>query len=101
MFDGAEEHGLLDRPNPAQELLARVDRESIDEALRSLPDEFRVVAALYFVEDLSYMEISKIVSIPVGTVRSRLHRGRRLLQKQLWSLAVDRGIVAGGQGERA
>jgi RNA polymerase sigma-70 factor (ECF subfamily) len=102
LFDGAEEQGLLDRSSdPARELLSSLDREAIDDALQSLPDDFRVVAALYFVEDLPYAEIADIVTVPVGTVRSRLHRARRLLQKQLWRVAVDRGIVADMQGERA
>jgi RNA polymerase sigma-70 factor, ECF subfamily len=53
-----------------------------------------VVATLYFMEDFSYQEIADIVRVPVGTVRSRLHRARRLLQRQLWQLALDDGIVA-------
>ena len=59
-----------------------------------MPEEFRVVASLYFMEDLSYQEIADIVGVPVGTVRSRLHRARRLLQRHLWQAALDNGIVA-------
>ena len=53
-------------------------------SIADLPEEFRVVAALYFVEEFSYQEIAEIVDCPVGTVRSRLHRSRKLLQKALW-----------------
>jgi RNA polymerase sigma-70 factor, ECF subfamily len=59
-----------------------------------LPEEYRVVSALYFMEEFSYQEIAEIVGCPVGTVRSRLHRGRRMLQKVLWHIAEQQGIVA-------
>jgi RNA polymerase sigma-70 factor (ECF subfamily) len=52
-----------------------------------------MVCTLYFMDDLAYQEIAEIVDIPVGTVRSRLHRGRKMLQKQLWHTAHDLGIV--------
>jgi len=44
-------------------------------------------------EDSAYQEIADIVGVPIGTVRSRLHRGRKMLQKQLWNVARDLGIV--------
>ena len=59
-----------------------------------LPEEFEEVCALYFMEDFSYQEIAEVIGCPVGTVRSRLHRGRKLLQKSLWKLAMDAGIIA-------
>jgi len=95
LFDRAEELGLhRSVPDPARELLRRIDREQIDEALQRLPAEFRTVSALYLIEDLSYAEIAEILKLPVGTVRSRLHRGRKLLQQHLWRIAVDAGLVA-------
>ena len=51
------------------------------------------MATLYFIDDLSYQQIAEVLECPVGTVRSRLHRGRRVLQKALWDIAVERGIV--------
>ena len=51
------------------------------------------MSSLYFLEELSYQDIAEMVGIPVGTVRSRLHRGRKLLQKKLWRLAEDYGLV--------
>jgi RNA polymerase sigma-70 factor (ECF subfamily) len=52
-----------------------------------------VVSALYFMEDFSYEEIARVLNCPVGTVRSRLHRGRKMLQKALWQVAEEAGIV--------
>jgi RNA polymerase sigma-70 factor (ECF subfamily) len=48
---------------------------------------------MYLMEDFSYEEIGEMLGVPLGTVRSRLHRGRAMLQKRLWTLAVDQGIV--------
>lgn len=79
--------------DPASELMNRLDREAVAQALEALPDEYRVVATLYFMQDLAYQEIADMVGCPVGTVRSRLHRARRLLQKGLWRIAEERGIT--------
>jgi RNA polymerase sigma-70 factor (ECF subfamily) len=74
-------------------MMDRFDTEHVAEALDALPEEYRVVASLYFVDDLSYQQIAEAVGCPVGTVRSRLHRGRRMLQRALWQVAEERGIV--------
>jgi RNA polymerase sigma-70 factor, ECF subfamily len=84
-------HQLAD--DPAALVLDRLDAGLVMEALGQLPEDYRIAAALYFVEELSYEEIAAAVGCPIGTVRSRLHRGRRLLQKALWELAEQRGIV--------
>ena len=63
-------------PEPAAELLDRLDTERVAAAIQRLPDEYRVVSTLYFMEDFSYEEIGRVLECPVGTVRSRLHRGR-------------------------
>ncbi len=78
--------------DPAGDLVGRLDAEQVIGALDSLPEEYRVVATLYFVNDLSYEAIASSLEIPIGTVRSRLHRGRRMLQRALWRLAQDHGI---------
>jgi RNA polymerase sigma-70 factor (ECF subfamily) len=70
----------------------RLDAERVGEALETLPEDYRAVATLYFIDDFSYQQIADIMGCPVGTVRSRLHRGRRTLQKALWDVAVERGI---------
>ncbi len=80
--------------DPAGALLDRLDAEQIALALQALPDEFRSVATLYFVGELDYKQIAQVMECPLNTVRSRLHRGRKLLQKELWDLASERGIVS-------
>jgi RNA polymerase sigma-70 factor (ECF subfamily) len=78
----------------ARSVMDRLEGEQVAAAIDTLPEEFRVVATLYFVQDLPYQEIADVLSIPVGTVRSRLHRGRALLQKQLWQVARDHGFAS-------
>ena len=78
--------------DPAALLINKFDSAAIGDALMALPDEFRAVAVLYFMEDLSYEAIAQMLDVPIGTVRSRLHRARKQLQKSLWELAQERGI---------
>ena len=77
----------------ARGVIGRLETEQVEAAIDALPEEFRTVAALYFLQDLPYREIASMLGIPVGTVRSRLHRGRALLQKRLWQIARDHGLV--------
>jgi RNA polymerase sigma-70 factor, ECF subfamily len=81
--------------DPAAELLESLGTERIAAAIARLPEEYRIVCTLYFMDDLSYEEIATVVACPVGTVRSRLHRGRKMLQKVLWKIAEEDGIVSG------
>jgi RNA polymerase sigma-70 factor (ECF subfamily) len=67
----------------------------IKQALEGLPDNFRMVVLLADLEGFSYKEIAHILDIPIGTVMSRLHRGRKALQSALWEFARQRGLVAG------
>lgn len=67
--------------------------DDVSHALESLPEEFRTVVILCDIEGLAYEEISEFLQIPVGTVRSRLHRGRKLLYTALYSYAKDRGFI--------
>lgn len=80
--------------DPAAAFMDRCDADLVAQALEALPEEYRVVCTLYFVQDLAYQDIAAALEVPIGTVRSRLHRGRRLLQKALWTIAQDRGITA-------
>jgi RNA polymerase sigma-70 factor (ECF subfamily) len=94
LYSKTAEAGLHGREgDPASAIMDQLDTEQVGAALEALPEEYRVVATLYFIEDFSYQQIAEVVECPVGTVRSRLHRGRRLLQKALWDVAVERGIV--------
>ena len=88
-------------PDPAATLLDKLGTERIVKAINLLPEEYRVVCTLYFLEDSSYEETARILECPVGTVRSRLHRGRRMLQKALWQVAVEDGIVGRSAHEAA
>lgn len=78
---------------PLADCIAALDQEEIGAALAALPDDYRATAVLYFVDDLGYEEIATVLACPIGTVRSRLHRARRLLKQQLGRLAADRGLI--------
>jgi RNA polymerase sigma-70 factor (ECF subfamily) len=67
--------------------------DDVSKALESLPEEFRTVVILCDIEGLAYEEIAEFLQIPVGTVRSRLHRGRKLLYAKLYDYAKDRGFI--------
>lgn len=95
MLFASHQAGLLQHyKDPASLIVEKLGEERVSEAIAELPEEFRVVCTLYFMNDAPYQEISEMLGCPVGTVRSRLHRGRRMLQKALWNLAVDAGIVS-------
>lgn len=101
LYARTAEAGLQGSPDPAASIMDRLDSEQVAAALDALPIEYRVVATLYFIEDFSYQQIAEVVGCPVGTVRSRLHRGRRMLQKALWQVAKERGIAARSSGRVA
>ncbi len=81
--------------SPEEALMNGVLDEEVETAMARLPEEYRSVVILALVEDLSYKEIAAALSIPLGTVMSRLHRGRKLLQTQLLEYARKKGILAG------
>jgi RNA polymerase sigma-70 factor (ECF subfamily) len=72
--------------------------DEVKAALESLPDAFRMAVLLADVEGFSYKEIAEITDVPIGTVMSRIHRGRRALQKALLGLAHQRGLVGSTSG---
>ena len=95
LFQEAKNRKMLSRgSDPAAALTAKIDRQLIADALLELPPEFRAVATLYLIEDYSYEEIARVLEVPIGTVRSRLHRGRKLLQKSLWEIARERNVIS-------
>ena len=73
--------------DPEEVLLSRLMDADVKGALDSLPDVFREVVVLADIEGFSYKEIAELLGIPIGTVMSRLHRGRRQLQVKLWEYA--------------
>jgi RNA polymerase sigma-70 factor (ECF subfamily) len=76
------------------EVLDRLPDEDVQRALEALPERFRMAVLLADVEGFSYREIAEILGVPIGTVMSRLHRGRKALQKALWEKVQERGLVA-------
>jgi RNA polymerase sigma-70 factor, ECF subfamily len=83
-------------------LLARADvAPAIREALESLPEAFRSVVTLVDLEDQSYEDAAAVLEIPVGTVRSRLFRGRKLLQERLILHAEDAGLIPSSGADRS
>jgi len=79
--------------DPETELIDNTLSSEVTDALEALPEKFRTTLLLD-VEGFSYKEIAEVLDIPIGTVMSRLHRGRKFLQKRLYDVARDRGIVA-------
>jgi RNA polymerase sigma-70 factor (ECF subfamily) len=75
------------------EVLERLPDEDVQRALEALPEGFRMAVLLADVEGFSYKEIAQIMGVPIGTVMSRLHRGRKALQKALWETVRERGLV--------
>ncbi len=75
------------------ELLEQMPDSEVKAALESLPDQYRIAVLLADVEGFQYREIADILDIPIGTVMSRIHRGRKLLQHALWEFAEARGLV--------
>lgn len=75
------------------DFLAQFRDEDVRAALLALPETYRVPLVLVYTEDTSYRELAEILDCPVGTVMSRLHRGRKILEKGLWECAKRRGLV--------
>lgn len=78
---------------PEAELLDRLPDDEVKAALESLPEQFRITVLLADVEGFRYQEIADITGVELGTVMSRLHRGRKALQRALWEYARSRGLV--------
>ncbi len=76
-----------------RDFLAQFPDDDVRRALLALPDVYRVPLVLLYVEDLSYRELADLLGCPVGTVMSRLHRARKILERTLWACAKRRGFV--------
>ena len=77
--------------------LGNLMEDDVKRAIDSLPIEYKEAILLSDVEELSYNDIAEITNVPIGTVKSRLNRGRKLLQKSLWEYAKDRGFIKRGE----
>jgi RNA polymerase sigma-70 factor (ECF subfamily) len=80
-------------PTPEEVVMEGVLDAEIEEAMAALPGEYRSVVVMALVEEMSYKEIAVALSIPLGTVMSRLHRGRKMLQAALLEYAEKKGIL--------
>ena len=89
---GSAESGRAARSAEDQVLEHFVDAD-VKSAVEELPEHFRMPVLLADVEGFSYKEIAEILDVPIGTVMSRLHRGRKALQKALWGFAEERGLT--------
>ena len=111
VMDGRSVDDMLDRfaaeestwiPTDVREdFLKQVLGDEVVEALDKLPFEFRMTVLLADMHDFSYKDIAEVLECPVGTVMSRLHRARKMLQAQLFEYAVDRGVVHAPDGVTA
>jgi RNA polymerase sigma-70 factor, ECF subfamily len=98
--DDIDEWYLFDRlgatnvePSAETEVLDRIPDTDVKAALEALPEQFRMAVLLADVEGFSYKEIAEMLGIPIGTVMSRLHRGRRSLERALYDVARERGLI--------
>ena len=76
-----------------EDFLAQFQDDDVQRALRSVPEVYRTPLVLLYTEELSYRELSDVLGCPVGTVMSRLYRGRKILERALWECAKRRGWV--------
>jgi len=82
-----------ERDNPETLLISQLMDEEVEETLKKLPEEYRTAIVLVDIEELSYEEAAKVMDCAIGTVRSRVSRGRRLLQVALRGYALERGLI--------
>ena len=91
LYDKLGESGV--EASAESEVLEKIPDEDVQRALEDLPEGFRMAVLLADIEGFSYKEIAEIMDVPIGTVMSRLHRGRKALQKALWETVRERGLV--------
>lgn len=93
LYQELKDHDPQFSATPETIVLDSLVDSDIIEAIDALPEQFRLAVILSDIEGFTYAEMAEIMDVPLGTVMSRLHRGRKALQKRLWDLAVERGIV--------
>lgn len=91
--DGFIVFDAIYNPSPSERFFDRLVDEEVTGAIDSLSADYREIVVLADVEDLTYEEIAEVVGIPIGTVKSRLHRARRMLQRKLYDYAVELGFI--------
>ena len=93
VYESMVEHGeKAEEGSPESLFFSKPMDQEVEEALKELPEEYRMAIVLVDIEELSYEEAAKVMECPIGTVRSRVSRGRRLLQAALRDYALKRGL---------
>jgi RNA polymerase sigma-70 factor (ECF subfamily) len=100
LYQELKDHDPQFSATPETIVLDSLVDSDITDAIDDLPEQFRLAVVLSDIEGFSYAEMAEIMDVPMGTVMSRLHRGRKALQKRLWDLAKDRGIVQGASSAK-
>ena len=97
-LDAIEPFAVLDErqdDDPQGQFFDKIVDDEVLRAIDALPEQFREAVVLSDVEGMSYEEVARILDVPIGTVKSRLFRGRRLLQAKLYEYAVSMGYIKG------
>lgn len=76
-----------------QDFLAQFRDEEVNRALLALPEEYRLPLVLFYVEELSYRELAEVLECPMGTIMSRLFPGRKMIERELWEYAKEKGLI--------
>lgn len=92
LFERLHQPFLLWQSNPEQDFLNRLLRDDLARAIDDLPDAYRIAVVLVDVQGFSYRSAAETLEVPIGTVRSRLARGREQLQRSLWRQAIEGGL---------
>lgn len=92
LFESIATSDFAEEGNPEKKFISKLRQQDIQHAIDKLPVEYKQVLILCDMEEFSYAEISEILKIPIGTVRSRIARARIILQKKLWMHAKELGI---------
>jgi RNA polymerase sigma-70 factor (ECF subfamily) len=92
LYEQIEASDFTNADTPEKSFIAKITKEKIHKAVNELPEEFRITLVLCDVDEFSYAEIAIITQVAIGTVRSRIARARKLLQKKLWLYAQELGI---------